>query len=127
MERTPNTPLEETLGPRYYWLCRCEGFRVDSPEGRFGLVEAVMFRARPSHPDALIVRTGVLGRRLVIVPIEDVLDVVPRRQRIALTRVPDPSGADFLTELRARVRRLAVEGAAAQGTLGLRAVPQHHP
>jgi hypothetical protein len=102
--------LAEALGPRFYWLCRSEGFRVDSPEGRFGLIEAVMFRTRPDHPDALIVRVGVLGRRLAIVPIEDVKDVIPRRQRVLLKRVPELGGADFLTELRARLRRLAAEG-----------------
>ena len=112
--------LAETLGPRFYWLCRSEGFRVDSPEGRLGLVEAVMFRVRPDEPDALIVRAGVLGRRLVIVPIEDVADVLPRKERIVLKRVPDLGGADLLTELRARLRRLAAEGAAA----GIRPAPQ---
>lgn len=121
MDRTPNITLTESLGPRFYWLCRSEGFRVDSPEGRFGLVEAVMFRTRPDRPDALIVRAGVLGRRLVIVPIEEVADVLPRKERIVLERVPDVSGADFLTELRARLRRLAAEGASGAG---LRAVPQ---
>lgn len=116
--------LERALGPRFYWLCRSEGFRVDSPAGKLGLVEAVMFRVRPDDPDALIVRAGVLGRRLVIVPIEDVADVLPRRQRILLRRVPDLSGADFLTELRARLRRLAAEGAAGSSPLpGLRLAP----
>jgi hypothetical protein len=116
---TPKTTLTEG-GPRFYWLCRSEGFRVDSPEGRFGLVEAVMFRVRPDQPDALIVRAGVLGRRLVIVPIEEVEDVLPRRQRILLRREPDPTGMDFLTELRARLRRLAAESA----PTGLRPIPQ---
>jgi hypothetical protein len=116
----PTATLADLLGPRFYWLCRSEGFRVDSPEGRLGLVEAVMFRVRPDEPDALIVRAGVLGRRLVIVPIEDVADVLPRRERVVLKRVPDLGGADLLTELRARLRRLAAEGAAA----GIRPVPQ---
>jgi hypothetical protein len=79
-----------------------------------------MFRVRPTNPDALIVRAGVLGRRLVIVPIDAVADVLPRRKRILLGRVPDLAGADFLSELRARLRRLAAEGAAG----GLRPLPQ---
>jgi hypothetical protein len=105
-----------------YWLARCEGFRVDSPEGRFGQVEAVMFRIRPDVPDALVVRTGILARRLVLVPIEDVADVVPRRKRIELARVPADSGADFVTEVRTRLRRLAAESGAPRP--GLRAIPQ---
>jgi hypothetical protein len=109
--------LAQKLGQRFYWLCRCEGFRVDSPEGRFGLVEAVMFRVRPDEPDALIVRSGMLGRKLVIVPIEDVDDVLPRRQRVILTQAPDLEGPDFLSAVRDRLRRLAAEGA------GLRSIP----
>jgi len=109
------------IDPRTYWLARCEGFRVDSPEGRYGLVEAVMFRVRPDDPDALVVRTGVLGRRLVLVPIDDIADVTPRRQRIDLARVPEDSGTDFVTEVRTRLRRLASESAA---PAPLRAVPQ---
>lgn len=112
------TTLSATLEARLYWLCRSEGFRVDSPDGRFGLVEAVMFRLRPDEPDALIVRAGVLGRRLVIVPIEDVEDVVPRRQRIVLRTVPETSN-DFVSEVRGRLRRLAAE----QTARGLRPVP----
>jgi hypothetical protein len=95
--------------PRTYWLSRSEGFRVDTPEGRYGLVEAVMFRMRPDDPDALVVRTGMLGRRLVLVPIEEVADVTPRRERISLVRVPEDSGTDFVTEVRSRLRRLAAE------------------
>ncbi len=121
MTDTATTALERILGSRYYWLCRCEGFRVDSPEGRYGLVEAVMFRRRPDEPDALIVRSGVLARRLVIVPIEDVEDVLPRRERVVLARVPDASGHDLLSEVRARLRRLAAEST---GAPGLRPVPQ---
>ena len=122
MDRTSITELAGRLGRRFYWLCRSEGFRVDSPEGRFGLVEAVMFRVRPDWPDALIVRAGVLGRRLVIVPVEDIADVLPRRQRIVLERMPEATGLDFLSELRGRLRRLAAEGAS-PSSLGL--VPKH--
>ncbi len=113
------SPLPHLSDAGVYWLCRSEGFRVDSPEGRFGLVEAVMFRVRPDWPDALIVRAGVLARRLVIVPIESVRDVAPRKKRITLEQEPVPSGLDFVSELRARLRRLAAEGT----TAGLRGLP----
>lgn len=122
MSEHEQAKLAERLGTRLYWLCRCEGFRVDSPEGRFGLVEAVMFRVRPDEPDALIVRAGVLGRRLVIVPIEHVEDVLPRRQRILLRSVPDVS-SDFVSEVRSRLRKLAAE----QVAIGLRPAPVPEP
>jgi hypothetical protein len=82
-----------------------------------------MFRRRPDEPDALVVRAGVLGRRLVLVPIDDVADVAPRRKRVVLSQVPDPSSTDFVSQVRTRLRRLAAESAAAQGTIGLRGLP----
>ena len=115
------TDLRSRLGRRVHWLARSEGFRVDTPAGRLGSVELVMLRARPDEPDALVVRVGVLGRRLVVVPAEEVADVLPGRRRIVLRRVPDLSGGDFLSEVRGRLRRLAAEGATP--ALGLRAAP----
>jgi hypothetical protein len=38
-----------------YWLCRCEGFLVDSPAGRVGVVEGARFRSRLDRPDLLAV------------------------------------------------------------------------
>jgi hypothetical protein len=38
--------------PRFdtdYWLCRCEGFEVDTPEGRLGIVEWLV-----SAPDTTV-------------------------------------------------------------------------
>lgn len=104
---------ETEFDARRYWLAHCEGFRVDTPEGRFGLVEAVMFRVRPDEPDALIVRAGILARRLVVVPVDDVAEVLPRRERIVLERAPEETGADFVTQVRGRLRRLAAEAAPA--------------
>jgi hypothetical protein len=115
------TDIRSRLGRRVYWLARSEGFRVDTPAGRLGIVELVMLRARPDDPDALVVRVGVLGRRLVVVPVDEVADVLPRRQRVMLRRVPDLSGSDFLSEVRGRLRRLAADGTAP--ALGLRSAP----
>jgi hypothetical protein len=61
----------------------------------------------------------------VLIPIDDVADVAPRRQRVVLSSTPDPSSADFVSQVRARLRRLAAESAAAQGTIGLRGLPDH--
>jgi CelD/BcsL family acetyltransferase involved in cellulose biosynthesis len=118
IEQSTMEPATHEALDRAYWLSNCEGFRVDSPQGRFGLVEAVMFRSRPNEPDALIVRSGLLARRLVLVPLEDVAEVLPRRQRIVLERVPEASGSDFVTEVCSRLRRLAAADrrASAAGT-----------
>jgi hypothetical protein len=64
-----------------YWLRTCEGFRVDSKNGRLGIVEEV--RLSPAkQPEALVVRTGLFRLRLEIVPVGHVQRVIPRRKRV---------------------------------------------
>jgi len=82
MDPRPGPPNRSTY--RDYWLHRCEGFRVDSSRGRFGIVEELRFRTSAERPDSLVVRTGWLRRQLVVVPIERVDEVLPREQRIIL-------------------------------------------
>jgi hypothetical protein len=66
-----------------YWLCTCEGFRVDSENGRVGIVEEV--RLSPGKkPQALAVRTGLFRTRVEIVPVSDVERVIPRKKRVLL-------------------------------------------
>lgn len=87
------------MEPRGYWLDHCQGFRVDAHEGRVGLVEEVVSTSESGHADAIVVRAGLLGRRLVLVPVEDVGEVTPRRERIVLRSGWQPSGRDFLSDL----------------------------
>jgi hypothetical protein len=77
---------------RDYWLCRCEGFRVDAATGRVGVVAEVRFRSRLDRPDELLVRRGVLGRRRVVVPVSDVEAILPQQQRLVLGRAPSRPG-----------------------------------
>jgi hypothetical protein len=67
-----------------YWLAHCEGYRVDADEGRIGFVEEV--RLGPDHPTdtVLAVRTGRLGRRIMLVPATETAFIVPRAERIWL-------------------------------------------
>ena len=69
-----------------YWLSTCEGFRVESNDGRVGIVEEIRFSPN-GQPEALAVRTGLFRTRLVLVPIDDVQDVTPRTKRV-LVRSP---------------------------------------
>jgi hypothetical protein len=101
-----------------YWLGQSERFRVDSRQGRVGLVEQVVCGARPDRPEALIVRVGPLGRRLELVPIEAVEGVEPRKLRISLRASWRPSEHDFLTDLMARLRA---------ATLSSPFPPRHNP
>jgi hypothetical protein len=91
-----------------YWLGQSEGFRVDSARGRVGLVEQVVRGAHPELPEALVVRMGLLGRRIELVPVEAVEQVEPRKLRILLRPSWRPSEHDFLTDLVARLRAAAL-------------------
>jgi hypothetical protein len=70
-----------------YRLCRCEGFRVDSPQGRVGVVQELQFRSRIDRPDALAVRKGFLGR-LLLIPVDEVAEVSFGEERVILRRAP---------------------------------------
>ena len=93
-------------GPRAidldYWLHRCEGFRVDSPDGRVGFVAELRFGTSMARPDALAVRAGLFGRLLLIIPVEQVLEVVPQERRIVLRASPRPTAVERLRSLRGR-------------------------
>jgi hypothetical protein len=83
-EQTPPARGEQAA----YWLRRCHGFRVDSPEGRVGIVEDVLYGAEYDRPSALVVRTGLLRQRLQVVAMEEVDAVYPRLERVVLRARP---------------------------------------
>jgi hypothetical protein len=88
-------PRRSSLGIDY-WLHRCEGFRVESPDGRVGTVQGVRFKGS-IEPEFLEVRAGLLGRRLLLISVEQVKEILPRQRRIILRasrRVADPNVAD---------------------------------
>jgi hypothetical protein len=98
------------------WLRRCEGFRVDSPQGRVGFVEEVRYASRVDRPDVIAVRAGRLGRLLLIVPVEEIAEILPREERIVLHRSPRPTATERPKDLRGHAqpggRRLAADSEA---------------
>ena len=70
------------------WLRECEGFRVDSPDGRVGIVEEVRFDSPAAHPEAVVVRAGFFGRRVLVFAIADVKEILPREMRLVLRASP---------------------------------------
>jgi hypothetical protein len=107
-----------------YRLRRCEGFRVDSPQGRVGFVEEVRYASRCDRPDMIAVRVGLLGRLLLIVPVGEVAEILPSEERIVLHRSPRPTAAEHARGLRrvvdvggaGRAGNSEVEGVAAGAT-----------
>jgi hypothetical protein len=87
-----------------YWLAHSEGFRVDSDGGRVGIVETVI-ESGPEQAAALVVRAGMLGMRLVLVPAEEVASVTPRRKRLRVRASPAVGTGGFVHDLVGRVRR----------------------
>jgi hypothetical protein len=100
-------PSLTTPPERSYALCRCEGFRVDSPTGKVGLVEGLRYQSRIDQPDALEVRAGWLGRKLLLIPVEDVDQIFVEEGRLVLRMQPAPRH-DVFHELMARLRGATV-------------------
>jgi hypothetical protein len=69
---------------REYWLAHCQGFRVDSPGGRLGFVDEVRAGREDDGGALLVVRAGLLGRRLLVIPTRDAAFIVPQVKRIWL-------------------------------------------
>jgi hypothetical protein len=82
------TSRAETRHGDWRLLDECEGFRVDSPGGPVGVVDALRFDGRPLRPSALVVRAGHSGRRQLLVAIEDIDYVLRSSRRIVLRSSP---------------------------------------
>jgi hypothetical protein len=75
-------PRDSAYG-RDYWLHRCEGFRVESAGREVGRVYGLRFKGS-LEPDLLEVRTGLFGRRVLLIPVEQVEELVPKEKRLLL-------------------------------------------
>lgn len=90
----PKAPID-----REYWLAHCEGYRVDSPGGRVGLVEEVRRVDGDERAESLAVLAGMYGRRRLMIPVSEVGVIVPHAERLFLksnARIvgSEPRGAD---------------------------------
>ena len=90
MSALDTDPRDSSYG-RDYWLHRCEGFRVESQRRLVGTVRGLRFRGS-IEPEYLEVRSGFLGRRQVLIPVERVEGILPEQKLITLTDSPNGSG-----------------------------------
>jgi hypothetical protein len=72
-EQHGRDPRRSSLGPDY-WLRRCRGFAVEADSGRVGVVVDTLYGA-DAQPAALEVRAGRLGRRVLLVLVDDVAEI----------------------------------------------------
>ena len=115
----------ETVNPRHsaaplqrdYWLCRCEGFEVGSPTGRIGVVDGLRFLSRVDQPDFLEIRTGLFGRRLFLLPVEEVESISSSEERIVLCAPPGDHASKLLRRLLSRL---------SGGRMGVLKPPEEH-
>jgi hypothetical protein len=72
------------------WVARCEGFGVVSPEGRIGTVEEIRYgpSRRWDSPTELAILAGRGGKLRLIVPVDDVAEVVPDDRLVMLRSSP---------------------------------------
>jgi hypothetical protein len=75
-------PRKTSYGPEY-WLHRCEGFRVEAPEGEMGTVRGLRFEGS-LEPELLEVRSGLFGRRVRLIPVERIEEIVADQKLIVL-------------------------------------------
>jgi hypothetical protein len=103
---TPTPPSARLSSPasleRGYLLARCEGFQVESPAGKVGLVEGVRFVSRIDRPDLLEVRAG--RHHLMLIPIEEIEEIDLEEERLVVRNRPRLQG-DQPNELAIRLRR----------------------
>jgi hypothetical protein len=69
---------------RDYWLTHSHGFRVDGNGGRIGFVEEIREGHGENAEPLLVVRAGLLGRRLLLFPASEAAFIVPQAKRIWL-------------------------------------------
>ena len=75
-------PRDSSYG-QDYWLHRCEGFRVEMDGRLIGQVRGLRFRGS-IEPELLEVRSGLLGHRLRLIPVERVDEIMPHQKLIGL-------------------------------------------
>jgi hypothetical protein len=71
-------------GADYYWLRHCDGFRVDGPDGRIGVVDHVEPGFGAAVPGVVAVASGLWRIRLTRIPLHDVVEVQPHRRRLVV-------------------------------------------
>jgi len=71
-----------------YRLSRCEGFDVNSPTRRVGVVDGLRYLSRIDRPDVLEVRAGPFGRQLLLIPVEEVDQILVEAGRLILRSTP---------------------------------------
>jgi len=95
---TPYQPGQEASSS-LLGLARSEGFRVESPDGYVGVVEALRFApsSASDHPSELAVHAGRSSETLLIIPRAEVDSVDVLEQRVVLRPSPRIAATERMT------------------------------
>jgi hypothetical protein len=85
--QTANDPTRSSYG-RDYWLRRCERFLVETRTKRIGRVVGIRYGEETNEPELLELRSGLLGRTLLLMSVDEVLEITPESRRLLVTDQP---------------------------------------
>jgi len=63
------------IDERNYRLSNCGGFAAFDPGGRIGVVTDLHYGSRSDRPDFLVIRRGLVRRRRISIPVEQVVEI----------------------------------------------------
>jgi hypothetical protein len=66
----------------------CEGFLVETPTRRIGRVVGIRSGVSQDEPEAIAVRAGRFGLRVVLISVNEVEQVLPEERRIVVRDPP---------------------------------------
>jgi len=98
---TATAPVETRPEPVRHWAEHSHGYRVARDGRKLGFVQDVI----PGHggvDGALVVRGGLFGRRLLLVPLGDVVDFDPHAWRVVVRESSHPADGSLLADWRRR-------------------------
>jgi hypothetical protein len=88
-----------------------EGFRVDGPEGRVGVVTAVSARAAGAPPDTVHILTGLFIARVVTVQASDIVRIDADRHCVHIRSMAQRPGSPHVARMLHRFRASVGNGA----------------
>ena len=97
MTRNGQSPYDHPSQTELNLLRSCEGYWVYSADGRVGIVEEV----RPPGsrvPESLAVQMRPFGTRLLVIPIQEIVDISASDERVTVRSSPHVSESERLSE-----------------------------
>ncbi len=87
-DRAREHPYDDRRLDCHSGLQACHRFRVDSPDGRIGIVERIHQDPRSGRPLALEIRVGLFHHQVRLAPVEWIADIRSAERRIVLGAFP---------------------------------------